>query len=271
MTSIKNLPLVSVIIPTYNSAKTLPITLASIARQNYPNIEVIVIDRYSTDGTVEIASAFGARVVQKNTERAMAKNIGLLLATGKYVLFLDSDMELTSTVIHECVTLAEKDPLIGAIVIPETTSGLTLLAKIRRYERQFYHNTYIESPRFYRREVALKAGGFDPIVFYEEATLAYKLEKLGFKKGRISSYIIHHEEHMTMTELIRKRYYYGRTSHIYTTRYRDYARFQLNPAYRLRLFFKRKFWEHPHMALAVLALKGLEYLVTKLATLSRTT
>ena len=51
-------PLVSIIIPTYSSEKTLPICLESIKRQTYKNVEVIVADNFSTDRTVEIARSY---------------------------------------------------------------------------------------------------------------------------------------------------------------------------------------------------------------------
>jgi glycosyltransferase involved in cell wall biosynthesis len=266
----KDTPLVSVIIPTYNSARTLSLALRSIKRQTYPSVEIIVVDRYSRDGTPHIASRFGARLIQADTERAEAKNIGLKAAKGQYVLFLDSDMELTPTVIQECVELVERNSAIGAVIIPEITVGNSLVAKIRRYERLHYENTYIESPRFYRKDLAIQAGGFDPeVVFYEEATLAYKIEKMGYRKVRSKSYILHHEEDLSLMELIRKRYYYAHTLRIYATRYREYADVQLNPSYRLRLFFKRSFWKYPHIALAVIIVKSLEYLSISLATLRK--
>jgi len=259
-------PVVSVIIPTYNSAKTLPTLLVSIKKQTYRNIEIIVVDRYSEDDTVRLASKFGAHVLQAETERAQAKNIGLSNAKGKYVLFLDSDMELTPTVVQECVNVAERDHTVAAVVIPEITTGNSLVARIRRYERYWYQNTYVESPRFYRRDLALQAGGFDPtVIFYEEATLAYKLEKMGYRKARIKSYILHHEENLSLKDLLRKRYYYGKSLSTYSAKYRDYATLQLNPGYRLRLFLRKEFWQQPHMAIAVLTLKSLEYLVTYIA------
>ena len=51
-------PLVSIIIPTYNSEKTLPLCLESIKRQTYKNIEVIVLDNFSIDRTVDIAKRY---------------------------------------------------------------------------------------------------------------------------------------------------------------------------------------------------------------------
>jgi len=83
----KDKPLVSIIIPTYNSEKTLAKCLESIKNQTYRNIEVIIVDRFSKDSTIEIARKYKVRVLQFNCERAKAKNFGLRNAKGKYVFF----------------------------------------------------------------------------------------------------------------------------------------------------------------------------------------
>ncbi len=139
--------LVSVIIPTYDSEKTIDPCLKSIKNQSYKNIEIIVVDRFSNDRTVEIASRYGARVYQLDCERTMAKNFGLRNAKGKYVLFIDSDMELSKGVVEECVELAEKDDKIGGIVIPERSVGDSFWVRVRDFERSFYAGTEIESGR----------------------------------------------------------------------------------------------------------------------------
>ncbi len=69
--------LVSVIIPTYNSEGTIEICLESIANQSYKNIEIIVVDIFSKDRTVEIAKSYGARIYLLDCERTRAKNFGL--------------------------------------------------------------------------------------------------------------------------------------------------------------------------------------------------
>ena len=260
-------PLVSIIIPTYNSEKTLPLCLESIKKQTYRNIEVFIVDNYSTDRTVEIAKRYGAKIIQVRGERAKAKNIGLRHARGKYVLFIDSDMELTPKVIEECVKLAESDPRVAGIVIPERSVGNNYWAKVRDFERSFYAGTPIESPRFFRRDLALKAGEFDEdIVFYEEATLPHKIEKLGYNvRARINSHILHHEENFSLTRWLRKKYYYGRTVKAYKARYPEQGSRQTSLPYRLSLFLKnRRFWSKPSLALGVLLLKTLEYLTAGL-------
>ena len=260
-------PLVSIMIPTYNSEKTLPLCLESIRRQTYRNIEVIVADNCSTDRTVEIAKRYGAKVIQVHGERARAKNVGLRTARGKYVLFIDSDMELTPKVIKECVKLAESDPRIAGVIIPERSVGNNYWAKVRDFERSFYAGTPIESPRFFRRDLALEAGGFDEdIVFYEEATLPIKIEKLGYNvRARVSSYILHHEENFSLMKWLKKKYYYGKTARVYKSRYLEYGSRQMSPPYRFSLFLKnRRFWSKPHLAFSVLLLKWLEHSVAGL-------
>jgi glycosyltransferase involved in cell wall biosynthesis len=89
-------PLVSVVIGTYNREKYIRETLDSVFAQTYPNIEVIVVDDASTDGTVNIVREYGERVqlVVRDTNSGMCpvtRNQGARMARGGYVAFLDSD------------------------------------------------------------------------------------------------------------------------------------------------------------------------------------
>jgi len=88
-------PLVSVIIAARNARDTVPATLRSVLRQTLDDIEVIVIDDGSTDGTWEVAAACGDRRVSVQTTpgrgASAARNLGLAVAKGRYVSFLDAD------------------------------------------------------------------------------------------------------------------------------------------------------------------------------------
>lgn len=257
------MPLVSVIIPTYNSEKTIGRCLESIKNQTYKNIEIIVVDNFSQDKTVEICKKYNAKVIQIKSERTKAKNVGLKKANGKYVFFIDSDMGLTPKVIEECVMLIESDPKIGGIIIPERSVGNSYWVKVRDFERSFYAGTEIESARFFRRDLALQVGGFDEdVVFFEESTLPQKIEKLGFNvKARIESHIIHHEENFSLIKWLKKKYYYGKTARRYKSKYAEYGSKQISMVYRFGLFLKsRRFWSKPQLAFGVIVLKGLEYL-----------
>ena len=109
-------PLVSVIMPMYNSAKFIPQTLESLLYQTMTDFEVIVVDDCSTDNSVEIVESFSERFggrlhVIKLSENSgtpsLPRNVGIQLARGKYIAFLDSDDLFTKTALEEFSTLAE--------------------------------------------------------------------------------------------------------------------------------------------------------------------
>ena len=89
--------LISVIVPCYNAERTLERTLASISRQTYRHIEILIVDDGSTDGSVGLAKAFIARdsraklISQKNAGVAAARNAGLAVARGAFVAPIDAD------------------------------------------------------------------------------------------------------------------------------------------------------------------------------------
>ncbi|RLE63181.1 MAG: hypothetical protein DRJ47_09690 [Thermoprotei archaeon] len=80
---------------------------------------MVAVNDFNAGRIVEIARSYGARVVQVRGERAKAKNVGVKLAKGEFVLFVDSDMELTPKVVEECLEAIESDEGIGGIIIPE--------------------------------------------------------------------------------------------------------------------------------------------------------
>lgn len=92
-------PLVSVIIPCFNAAKTIETTIASVRRQTYPNIEIIAIDNCSTDGTLEILrreEAHGLRVIARDRNSggpSAPRNNGIAAAKGEFLAFIDADDE----------------------------------------------------------------------------------------------------------------------------------------------------------------------------------
>jgi len=123
-------------------------------------------------------------------------------------------------------------------------------------------------------ELALKTGGFDEdIVFYEEATLPIKKEKLGYNvRARIDSRILYHEEGFLLMKLLREKYYYGKTTRVYIAiaRYVEYGSMQISLLYRFGLFLKnRRFWSKPHLAFDVLLLELLGYLAAGLGCISQ--
>ena len=104
-------PLVSVIIPTYNRASLLPAAIASVLGQTYSNVELIVVDDGSTDGTQHLLEGYGDRlrwISQPNAGPAVARNRGLSIARGDILAFLDSDDQWLPTKLERQVASLEE-------------------------------------------------------------------------------------------------------------------------------------------------------------------
>jgi glycosyltransferase involved in cell wall biosynthesis len=113
-------PLISAIVPSYNAARFLPEAIASIQAQNYPAIEILLIDDGSTDNTPEIAAGYGSavRYFQKpNGGAASARNLGLREARGEIFAFLDADDQWPER------KLAVQLPRLAAADAPDVVSG----------------------------------------------------------------------------------------------------------------------------------------------------
>ena len=153
--------MVSVIIPSYNEAKNISRCLNSIFRQSYKNIEVILVDDASTDNTVSIAQGNTTNfkktlkvISQKNhQERGVTRNAGAKIAKGKYLLFIDADMELNENVVSECLKKIDSDSQVKAVIIPEQSKGEGFWAKCRILEKRCYlGDNRIEAARFFETQ-----------------------------------------------------------------------------------------------------------------------
>ena len=204
-------PLVSIIIPTYNSEKTLPLCLRSIKRQTYKNLEVIVVDNFSTDRTREIAKRYGAKVLLKGPERSAQKNYGSLKAKGELIYFIDADFVLHPYVVEESVRLI-KQGNDAVVVLNISYPRPSLIAKARFYERLSYYGSGVyEAARFMKKNIFRRIGGFDEALYAnEDYDLHQRLLKIGAKIAITKhSFEIHIGEPKNMKEYIIKNIYYG--------------------------------------------------------------
>jgi glycosyltransferase involved in cell wall biosynthesis len=116
----------TVVIPCCNSAAFVGETLASVIAQTLPDVEVVVVDDGSTDDTVAVVEAAMAAhpsgrmrlVRQQNAGTAAARNRGIALARGRYILPLDADDLIAPTMLEECAALLDADPGL-ALVYPD--------------------------------------------------------------------------------------------------------------------------------------------------------
>ena len=106
----------SVIIPVYQSADTLPRCLQSVLSQHVDNIEVILVDDGSTDQSPQLCDEYARQhpavsvVHQPNSGAAAARNAGLAHATGDYLVFIDSDDNLAPDTYRPLLAIAASHP-----------------------------------------------------------------------------------------------------------------------------------------------------------------
>lgn len=108
-------PLVSVIIPNFNYDKYIVDCLLSCVNQNYKNVEIIVIDDASTDKSCEMIQKVKdgriiARVLEYNSGYSYAKNYGIGLSKGKYIITLDGDDMVTPVSVEKRIKYLEENP-----------------------------------------------------------------------------------------------------------------------------------------------------------------
>ncbi len=225
-----NTPLVSVIIPTKNASKTLATCLRSIVGQTYPNLEILIADGESQDGTASIAERYRVRTLRMPgfLERTAKKNFAARQSKGEFLYFVDADFELTPTVIEECLQTCQRGA--DAVIVPERVARRPgFWSECRRFEILSYDGDYwVESPRFFRREAFFRAGGFDEtLVFGEENDLCLKVRSSDGRIARSSSYLYHHEG--PIRSVILRKFYYGKTSIAYLRKQKGAAFAQFSP------------------------------------------
>ena len=226
--------MVSIIIPTRTSGETIDNCLRSIRKQSYSNIEIIVVDNYSRDKTLDIAKKYGAKVYLKGPERGAQVNFGASKANGKYIYRVDSDFLLEPNVVQEAVQNCEKYGF-DAIAIHNTSDPtVSFWAKVRKMERDSYRNSEVNvAARFLKKQAFESIGGFDPdIVAGDDYDLHNRLLKKGFRIGRIRAQEVHIGEPRSMAEIFRKHYYYGQNIGSFIEKNRRRALKQLSPLRR---------------------------------------
>ena len=107
-------PLLTVIVPVYNTEKYLFKCVDSLLHQSYENLEIFLVDDGSTDGSPQLCDRFAAEdsrihvIHKENGGQALARNRALMECTGDYITFADSDDWLETDAYEEMIKLAEK-------------------------------------------------------------------------------------------------------------------------------------------------------------------
>ncbi len=222
-------PKVSIIIPTYNSGETLTECLKSIRMQSYPLCEVIVVDNFSSDNTVKIATEFGAKIIKQKSNPALARNVGVVNSTGKYILFLDSDQVLSPSAIEECVRKC-KNENVEMIMIPEVFIGKGFWSLCSATWKNCYEqvgqryaareNLIPGEPRFFVKERINQVGLLDAnLLWGEDYNLYKRLKEIDTREASCKSKLYHYEPD-SIKKISLKNLHYGKSVPIFMQRSR---------------------------------------------------
>lgn len=112
---LKGEPLVSIIIPVWNTRESAEKLINELLEQPYRNIEIIAVDDGSTDNSLQALQGLAKNdtrlkvIHQKNAGVSAARNRGIELAAGKYLIFIDSDDQVTADFVSSLVEVMEKN------------------------------------------------------------------------------------------------------------------------------------------------------------------
>ncbi len=258
---------VAVIIPTFNSARTLGACLDSIKKQSHKNIEIIVVDNNSTDTTIAIARKYTSKIYIQGPERSAQRNYGASKTNADFLLFVDSDMMLSRTVVADSLAkMSETDSQI--VVIPELSFGTSFWAQCKALERSFYNGiTWMEAARFFTKKIFEEFSGYDE---NNTGTEDYDLPQRVISKygstiqSRIESVILHDEGNLSLLKTLKKKFYYAHNVSTYSSKVenRENYKYQTSILRRYALFFSKPIilFKNPFLGVGMLFMKTAEFL-----------
>lgn len=264
----KIFPSVSVIIPTKNEAGNILRCVKSIKKQKYKGrIEIVLVDNFSTDRTVDIATPYVNNIIEAGPERSSQRNLGAKKAKGNYLLFLDADMECSPAVISECVFLATNSIYPPIVAIAEEARGNDFWGKALALEKNCYRvaPTWLWAARFFPKKLFLKYGLYDTkLVSGEDWDVSQRLIKKGIPLlSTQKSYVFHYENTSNIYKLLEKEYYYIKNIYRYAKKQPIAFSYQGSILYRGFVWARnwRKLVRYPLLTTAFLSYKFFVWLM----------
>lgn len=190
-------PLVSILVPCFNEGENVAETVAALAKQNYPNFEIIAINDGSSDRTGEILGELTARYPNlrvihhaTNQGKAMGLRMGALMARGEYLVCIDADAILHPNATAHLVAPLIHHPRVGAVTgNPRIRTRSTLLGRIQVGEfssivglikraQRVYGNVFTVSGVIagFRRAALHRVGYWSVDMVTEDIDISWKLE-----------------------------------------------------------------------------------------------
>jgi len=227
--------LISVIVVNWNGKQHLEDCFSSLLEQDYPSLEIIMVDNASNDGSVEfIKNKFPAvKVIQNQTNIGFgcAVNKGISVGKGEYFLFLNNDLSLEPNCILELVKSLEKSNVGGAIPkilffdktdtinsfgVDVNYVGIACPRYIYEKDSESFKEEEVPCGGIFmfHRNIVVKTGGFDESIFFyhEDHDLSWRIRLLGMKLIANPKAVIYHKYHFNRNK---DKFYYSEKNRIY--------------------------------------------------------
>ena len=232
-------PLVTVVVPAYNEENALGKTIEALLRLSYAQMEIIIDDDGSTDGTLDVARRFANNnsvnvVAKPNGGKWDALNAGINVAKGEFVVCIDADTLLDRDAIQHLMRHFA-DPGIGAVAgnvkVGNRRGLLTKLQALeyvvginlhRRSEAHLRKVTVVPGPiGAFRASVLKEVGLFKGDTFAEDADMTFRILKAGYNTAFEARAIGYTEAPNTMDRLAKQRYRWYRGSLQVLSKHKD--------------------------------------------------
>jgi glycosyltransferase involved in cell wall biosynthesis len=254
-------PEVSAIIPTLDSAAHLGRCLASLEAQRGVDVEVIVVDQGSRDGTRDIAREYGARWLSLPRPAfyrppTRSRNQGGRTATGRFLAHLDADMELPPGLLADAAARCGRDG-VAAVVLRERDVPDNFWAAVKALERDAYVGVAgVEAARFVRSDVFAAVGGYDEELGSGEDWDIHARYRQHGAVVAASEPLLHHTGRVSVGGQLRKKFAYGRSTRRFLEKHdaAPMASAMLSAYWASRGAFARR----PALALGFLVLRAAE-------------
>jgi len=215
-------PKVSVVVASYNGARTLEACLDSLERLNYPNYEVILIDDGSTDDTPRIAQKFPAvrNIRQENLGLSAARNRGIAAASGEIIAFTDSDCRADEEWLYYMVSDLLRANFVGVgghNLLPPDDSPVAAVVMVSPGGPAHVMLTDTEAEHipgcnmaFYKSALD-RIGGFDPVFRKagDDVDICWRLHQQGYKIGFCPAGFVWHYRRSTVRAYLNQQNGYG--------------------------------------------------------------
>ncbi len=216
-------PLISIIIPVFNGARTLEKCLNAIYKSEYSNFEVIVVDDGSIDNSIKIAEKFPCKIISKeeNTGAGESRNIGAKFSRGEIIFFTDSDCVIKKDTILQVIESFKK----GSDIVAGTYSKTPLPHSnlFSTYQNLFCYYNYLNSSvalfgtqcAAIKKKIFIKLKGFDTSIksaTVEDLNFQYKIQETKYKTKVNMNAQVFHDSRNSFSSLIKGYYYRAKHS-----------------------------------------------------------